>query len=557
MKRYVQVVSWLAIGVVAAASPAAAKVQRLDRSPDRVANHCANNFGAKCVPIAVGDLNGDGRADAVFIRFGHFTQTSLSGNQERSLDIVYGPFAAIGDKGAKADATVTISAASELPSILVADFDGDGVDDLVMAEAERGLGKEIQRVAVLRGGDGLRGDFWMGAADRGDFRLTRTVVLPPLARQSSVGGIGLHSVLSPRLDDIDGDGKADLLLAIDPPVLSSNGPRTASGRVAQVSEENPSQILVFRDAPALALRASGDLALVPGDEDVTITGLGACASTSLLATGDVTGDGLRDLFVRRCPGGGVPDMPGLVPGRRDWPSGLTIDGAVKASPKVLPPGPEPTAEPRRPEDPPRGYVAFTPLPKSLFDRPTASFIQDVNQDGVLDLGFGFSDKTHVWLGGLNVAAHVRANRSDRVYLQAGFGGTSLSGSWQVTDLTGDGVKDLILTQRSSAAIAAADRPVPAPIVLGGGTTDAPRPGAVAGGGTEVQTEPVKIYAGARTGKDILNLAEDEPDAIWQDQTMDLWLIGDFNGDRHDDLMMGSPGQSGSSVYQVYYGPFSN
>lgn len=557
MKRYVQVVSLMAIGILAAATPAAAKVQRLDRSPDRVANHCAqNNSPAKCAPIAVGDLNGDGRTDAVFVRIGQFNQRSLLGTLERSLDIVFGPFAAVGDTGAKADATVTISAAGELPSIIVADFDGDGVDDLVMAEAERSLGTEIQRVAVLRGGEGLRGDFWMGAADRGDFRLTRTVPLGPLVQQTT-GGIRLHSVLSPRLDDIDGDGKADLLLAVDPPTLSANGSKSAIGRVAEVSAESPSHILVFRDAPALALRAGGDLALNPGDEDVNITGLGACTASGLLGIGDVTGDGLPDIFVRRCPGGGVPDMPGLVPGRRDWPSGLTIDGAVKASPRVLPPGPEPTADPGRPEDPPRGYVAFTPLPKSLFDRPTSSFIQDVNQDGVLDLGFGFSDKTHVWLGGRNVAAHIKANRSDRVYLQAGFGGTSVSGSWQVTDLTGDGVKDLILTQRSGAAIAAADRPVPAPIVLGGGAIDAPRPGAVTGGGREVQTEPVKIYAGARTGKDILNLAEDEPDAIWQDQSLDLWLIGDFNGDGHDDLMMGSPGQSSSSAYQVYFGPFTN
>ena len=70
------------------------------------------------------------------------------------------------------------------------------------------------------------------------------------------------------------------------------------------------------------------------------------------------------------------------------------------------------------------------------------------------------------------------------------------------------------------------------------------------------TEPVKIYAGARTTQSILNLAEDEPEAIWQDPSMDLWLIGDFNGDGRSDLMMGSPGQSSTSAYAVFFGPFT-
>ncbi len=570
MNHRASLLGLLAFGILNAAQPAAAKVQRVQKDPDRIANYCAENVGgAKCAPIATGDLNGDGKTDAVFLRTVASSRVVNGNAFDRRLDILFGPFAAIGDREAKADVSAVISAGSELPSIAVADFDGDGIDDLILAEAERAGATEVQRVAVLRGGPTLTGDFFMGPASRGDYRLTRDVSLPPASRAAEVGGaaagigVPLRSRLSPRVADVDGDGKPDLLLAVDPASLPAALQRSLLRRgMNLLAAESPSHVLVFLNAPALADRSRTGLDLAPGDEDVRIEGLGACDASSLLGTGEVTADGQTDIVVRRCPGGGVPDMLGLVPGRRDWPAGLTIDGAVTARPDVLPPGPEPTAAPGRPDpgvpgDPPRGYVAFSPVPKSLFDRPAAFFIQDVNQDGVDDLGFGFSDKTHVWMGGRDLAARVKANRSNRVYLQAGFGGTSLSGSWRVTDITGDDVPDLILTQRGGAQEATADRPVPAPIVLGGGQTDAAAPGAIAGGGSTVLTEPVKIYAGARTTRNILNLAEDEPDAIWQDPVLDLWLIGDFNGDGKDDLMMGSPGQSATSAYQVYFGPFTN
>ena len=569
MKRRALLLSLLTVGTLAAARPATAKVQRVQKDPDRVANYCAENaVGSKCAPIATGDLNGDGKTDAVFMRTGRTASRGASGSGfGRDLDILFGPFAVIGDSTQKADASVTLSSGSELPSIAVDDFDGDGIDDLILAEAERVDGTEVQRVAVLAGGRLFDGDYFMGAASRGNYRLTRELPLSPALSNATAGSpVALRSRLSPRMADVDGDSKPDLLLAVDPATLSADLLRSSLRLQLELSTESPSHVLVFLDAPDLASRSGSGLVLSPGDEDIRIEGLGACTTSSLLGTGEVTADGQTDIILRRCPGGGVPDMLGLVTGRRDWPASLTIDGAVQGRPNVLPPGPEPTAAPGRPdpgrppgrpEDPPRGYVAFSPAPKSLFDRPSAFFIQDVNQDGVADLGFGFSDKTHIWLGGRNLPARVKANHSDRVYLQAGFGGTSLSGSWRVTDITGDKVPDLILTQRSHAQEAAADRPVPAPIVLGGGQTDAVLPGAITGGGLEVLTEPVKIYAGARTTKNILNLAEDEPDAIWQDPSLDLWLIGDFNGDGQDDLMMGSPGQSGTSAYQVYFGPFTN
>lgn len=542
------------------AAPAEARVQRIQRGPDRVVNYCnQQQFGAKCAPIAAGDLNGDGKTDAVFLRRSGANQRSVNGDFSRSLDILFGPFSGVGSGGGRADVAVSISAGNGIPSVTVADFDGDGLQDLVYAEAARSLGvfppAELQRVAVLKGQKVWDPIYTMGPAYQGSHVLERRAPLNAEQIKSTTANGRRASRLTPLLSDVNGDGKADLLLAVDP---AADEEPMAIGSIARtiVRGEVPSHLLVFLDAPSLAARAEGTtLSLEPGEESSFVEGQGSCSAAGLLGAGDLNQDGLTDIVTRRCPGRAVPDMLGLVPGRRDWPARLRIDGAVTAEPEILPPGPEPTRAPVEPE-PPRGYVSFSPTPKSLFDRPAAFFLQDVNQDGALDLGFGFSDKTHVWLGGRDIATRLRRNHSDRVYLQAGFGGTSLSGTWRVSDLTGDGRPDLLLTQRGGASLdASAERPVPAPIVLGGAAADDSRPSGVTGGGREVLAEPLKIYAGARTGQRVLDLAADQPDAVISDPALDLWLIGDFNGDGRDDLMLGSPGQSSTSSYQVLYGPF--
>jgi hypothetical protein len=58
-----------------------------------------------------------------------------------------------------------------------------------------------------------------------------------------------------------------------------------------------------------------------------ITGLGHCAR-SLGDIADVTGDGKLDVIVRRCPGGALPDLPGVIAGRADWPAEIQVQGAV-------------------------------------------------------------------------------------------------------------------------------------------------------------------------------------------------------------------------------------
>lgn len=561
MKRRALLGSLVVSLCLSVATPASARVQRIQRGPDRIANYCQQQqFGAKCAPIASGDLNGDGKTDAVFLRLSNpNTRGARGGDFSRNLDILFGPFSSVGGTGS-ADVVIGISAGNSVPSISLADFDGDGYLDLIYAESTRSLNvdpAELQRVAVLRGQAEWGSSYTMGPAFQGHYVLERRVPMNPDQVRSAGTNRLVASRLTPRVADVNADGMGDLLLAVDPPTQDTAAAISAAGPLPALRGEAASHVLVFLDAPALATRAAfSALELAPGDESSRIEGLGVCGAGALLGTGDLNQDGLTDIVTRRCPGRAVPDMLGLVPGRRDWPVQLSIDGAVQvAEPEILPPGPAPTAAPVDPE-PPRGYVAFSPVPKSLFDRPSAFFIQDVNQDGAPDLGFGFSDKTHVWLGGPNIAARLKANRSDRVYLQAGFGGTSLSGSWRISDLTGDGKVDLLLTQRGGAAQSgAADRPIPAPIVLGApraGDSDQPLPN---GGGVEVFAEPLKIYAGARTQQRVLDLAADEPDAVLSDPTLDLWLIGDFNGDGRDDLMLGSPGQSSTSAYQVLFGPF--
>ena len=43
-------------------------------------------------------------------------------------------------------------------------------------------------------------------------------------------------------------------------------------------------------------------------ESLRVDGLGSCRVSALQGVGDVTGDGLADLVLRRCPGAGVGEQ---------------------------------------------------------------------------------------------------------------------------------------------------------------------------------------------------------------------------------------------------------
>jgi hypothetical protein len=244
---------------------------------DRVTFYGAD-AGDQAGSILSGDFNGDGIKDIVV----GAASASGPGNHRAGAGeayVFFGPFA----PGSSLDA-----AAGQNDSVLyganagdgfgramaVGDFNGDGVDDLVIAAptAESGAG----RIYVMFGGSAWPAETDFAKADP-DVLLTG-------------GDIGDHAGFTLATADLDGDGKSDLAVG----AMLAGGPqntRPDSGEVYVVS--GPS--LVAGSVIALEQTAGIVYGARTGDR------LGGA-----LATGDVTGDGKPDL-VLAAPFGGGPD----------------------------------------------------------------------------------------------------------------------------------------------------------------------------------------------------------------------------------------------------------
>ncbi|MFN8421862.1 MAG: hypothetical protein U0470_00190 [Anaerolineae bacterium] len=241
---------------------------------------------------------------------------------------------------------------------------------------------------------------------------------------------------------------------------------------------------------------------------------------------------MADIVVRRCEGGGLPDQLGLVEGRPAGPATVKVAGAIEpATPPDLPPAP---GRPGTPPEPPGGggYIQIDPRgpAMNIFDALPTFFTEDLNGDGVLDIGFGLADKTHVWLGGRDLGTRLVEDRSDRIFLGAGLGGSMANRTWRPTDLNGDGRRDLALTQLRTLATAKVD-------AAGNATFESSA------------SEPIHVFARDRAADDVIDVSSDPADDIWSDARYTLWAFGDFNGDHVDDVMLGSPAASIDSEYR--------
>ena len=521
----------------------------IDRAPDVTFNPCVSGqSGAKCVARGVGDFNGDGVDDVIFERasfgdvFGHGMMTAV-----RPFEIHFGPFrAAPAGKPAAAEiARLSLTASRALPPLTIADIDNDGSDDiaipLTMPEsAEQGQARPqtLVRVAILLGRPHWQADWDLLRGENATIRIEQKVsdMVP------SAGGFEVPSA-SVAFADANRDGFLDIVLGLDAVPLSN----TALGAPGVVPPGVPPP------APGSALppRVDSRVAVMYGDgtwpayiafeADVLHGDLGQCTK-ALAGAGDVTGDGVADLLIRRCPGEKLPDQLEVIPGpgpsigcpgvpggsiqpiEPDRPF-TTLDGdqPAYADGDVPPPGIEPG----------RGYLPASDSGGQPF------FLEDVNADGVADILLPVGRNTHVWLGGHGVAEKIARNRSDRIFVGAGFGEMGRAGGWHSADLNGDGGQDWLLTDAPPQIAATAKAPGSSGLLI------------------NVPPSTIHIYRDGRPSLDVLDTTFDAPEARWEKPELAVWGMGDFNGDGRTDLLLGDAfGNIRRSQYGVMFGPIT-
>jgi hypothetical protein len=517
MQRSLLLLSVFVVFLIVQATAAVAAPADLTRPVDAELRFCPE--GEKCIARAVGDFNGDGIDDLVFERGSIFSRSS--GQRQFELHLSpYVPDHAYGrdparDRSATTRVTFRVAGAQSVEPVSVTDLDQDGLDDLVFyGGLESGAaisGAPPFNAFLFRGRTTWARSYRVDAPGTADLRIGPRPI-------DGLSGFVTSTQVSLASADVNADGQNDLLLAVDQALLPMDGPEPL--------------------APANAIGSMIDIYFGAGPwpsrvdraPDVQVSRIGSCV-LSLAGTGDVTGDGLVDLVVRRCTSPQAPPQLRVVPGRHEWPATLAVEQGVNIP--TAAPGIVPTVEPPVGG----GYLPSTPLAGGL---PPLVFLQDVSGDGILDIGLEFAGKTHLWHGSSTIADRVARNRASGIILKAGFGAAPLTRSWRMLDLDGDGRDDLALS-----------RPMD-PVNLACMASDCRSKGHTLG----ADGGDVLMYSGALSTRRVLDAALDSPDAVWSDPSSVLWGLGDFNGDGHDDLLLGSTPSAFDSIYSLVFGPLT-
>jgi hypothetical protein len=279
--------------------------------------------GAESTGVAVGDFNGDGVQDLAVANLG--TPPSFTDGNVSVL---------LGNEDGTFQAAVNYSTGAKPTAVAVGDFNGDGVQDL--AVANEGSGSNNVSVLLGRGDGTFQSAVNFGAGRTpvfvavGDFNgdgVQDLAVTNAGSNDVSVllgNGDGTFQAAvnystgawsqSVAVGDFNGDGVQDLAVANvhsnNVSVLLGNGDGTFQAAVNYRTEgfEGSWSVAVgdFNDdgVQDLAVGNGGDVSVLLGNRDGTFqSAVNFGAGTASVAVGDFNGDGVQDLAVAN--GGGV------------------------------------------------------------------------------------------------------------------------------------------------------------------------------------------------------------------------------------------------------------
>ena len=248
-----------------------------------------NSGGYKAVSVAIGDVNGDGRADLVVAN-----QCQSSSNCNGVVSVLLGN----GDGTFQAPVSYS-SGGYEATSVAIGDVNGDGHADLVVANQCQSSSNCNGAVSVLLG----NGD--------GTFQA-------PVSYSS-----GGYYALSVAVGDVNGDGRADLVVANwyqsngingslgvllgngdgtfqSPVSYSSGGLYAYSVAIGDVNGDGHADLVVANECQSNGDCSSGAVSVLLGNGDGTFQSAASYSAgydAYSVAIGDVNGDGHADLVV--------------------------------------------------------------------------------------------------------------------------------------------------------------------------------------------------------------------------------------------------------------------